>query len=243
MSRSWLDTVPVCTDAYVYQADLLCEDCALKIRRSLDRKNQKTLDDDERQRLCEEGDSNTYPQGPYSDGGGESDSFHFCGSGPKCVNAVEIDRKKIGCPLGNPLTRDGAVHLRSTIVENVVSQSLSSRLLGRLLRRVWSDYTGGDYSNDAVRLDVALNKLPTSLVNAVKNRYGRADPIVDAFALADPDNIYLIARWRDVDLLRLPADDEGNFNQIDVATVPHAAAEGYDAERLLRDAVENMAWD
>lgn len=251
MSRSWLDIVPVCTDAYVYQADLLCEDCALKIRRSLDRKNQKTLDDDERQRLCEEGDSNTYPQGPYSDGGGESDSFHFCGSGPKCVNAVEIDRKKIGCPLGNPLTRDGAVHLRSTIVENVVSQSLFSRLLGRLLRLVWSDYAGGDYSTDLVRLDVPPTRLPASLTNAVANHYEGATLRFHAAVLADVDHVYLAVQrhvgFKHVDdnftdLLRLPVDDEGNFKVVDWASIPSVHAE-QDVAGAIEEAERDGAWD
>jgi hypothetical protein len=240
MPRSWLDSVPVCTDVYVYLADLLCEDCAHEIANKLDKK--KVIDD---------GDSDTYPQGPHGDGGGESDSFHFCGSGPRCINAVEIDQRKIGCPLGNPLTRDGAIRLREQVVEDLLSPTIFKRLLGRLLRRVWSDYTGGDYSSSVVRLDVSPAKLPTSLVNAVKNHYGvesgifnlKDDPIIDAFVLADPDHVYLVARWRDVDLLRIAVDDEGNFNEVDVATIPREAAEGYDAERLLRDADEDMAWD
>jgi hypothetical protein len=233
MPRSWIDSVPVCTDAYVYQTDLLCEDCAHEIARKLDKK--KVIDD---------GDSDTYPQGPHRDGGGESDSFHFCGLGPKCINSVEIDRQKIGCPLGNPLTRDGAIRLREQVVEDLLSPTIFKRLLGRLLRRVWSDYTGGDYSSSVVRLDVSPAKLPTSLVNAVANHYEGSTIKPHAVLLADPDHVYLAVGHDDVmDLLRMRVDDEGNFNEVDVATIPRAAAEGYDAERLLRDADEDMAWD
>jgi len=52
-------------DAYVYCADLYCEECASFIRASVGRLNDT-------------GDSEDYPQGPYEDGGGESDSPQHC---------------------------------------------------------------------------------------------------------------------------------------------------------------------
>ena len=31
MPSNWIELVPVCTDVYMYQADLICEDCGNKI--------------------------------------------------------------------------------------------------------------------------------------------------------------------------------------------------------------------
>ena len=48
--------------AYIYQAALLCEPCALDV-----------------QAMTTPGpDSDDYPQGPFSDGGGEADSPQHC---------------------------------------------------------------------------------------------------------------------------------------------------------------------
>lgn len=53
-------------DAYVYRAALLCEDCAESVMGSLP---HDTVD---------QGDSDCWPQGPYSDGGGEADCPQHC---------------------------------------------------------------------------------------------------------------------------------------------------------------------
>lgn len=72
-------------DVYVYCADIYCEDCGLAIKAEL-----KKTDDT--------GDSGDYPQGPYSDGGGESDCPQHCGD---CHTFLE-----------NPLTSDGYDYVR-----------------------------------------------------------------------------------------------------------------------------------
>jgi hypothetical protein len=66
---------------YMYCAALVCEDCAFDIMNRL----QNTTEDN--------GDSDTYPQEPYSNGGGESDSPAHC---DLCQIFLE-----------NPLTTDG----------------------------------------------------------------------------------------------------------------------------------------
>jgi len=53
-------------DAYIYSADLYCAECADAIKADL---AGSALDN---------GDSDTYPQGPYVDGGGESDTPQHC---------------------------------------------------------------------------------------------------------------------------------------------------------------------
>ena len=68
MPSNWIELVPVCTDVYMYQADLICEDCGNKIIEQL---KKEGVEDD--------GDSDRVPQGPYSNGGEEADSPHHCG--------------------------------------------------------------------------------------------------------------------------------------------------------------------
>tara|TARA_R110000851_G_scaffold76487_1_gene168351 strand:+ start:415 stop:720 length:306 start_codon:yes stop_codon:yes gene_type:complete len=54
-------------EAYIYQADLLCDECA-EVRKKDIHHNSN----------CQ--DSEDYPQGPYLDGGGESDYPQHCGN-------------------------------------------------------------------------------------------------------------------------------------------------------------------
>lgn len=67
-------------DAYIYESDLYCCDCATSI--------QELLGDQ-----CCRSDDSYYPQGPYANGGGEADRPQHCAS--------------CGVFLENPLTDDG----------------------------------------------------------------------------------------------------------------------------------------
>lgn len=97
-------------DAYIYQADLICEDCAAKVKRKLDK-----------QRIEDTGDSGDYPQGPYSDGGGEADSAQHCGM---CNVFLE-----------NPLTSHGAEDIKQRIAEDIKSGKYNPVSIG-----TWIDY-------------------------------------------------------------------------------------------------------
>ncbi len=91
-------------DAYIYNADINCEECASQIRVELGE--------------TDEGDysnSDTYPQGPYNDGGGEADCPQHCGS---CQLFLE-----------NPLTSDGANYVREACEEHL-----------NPITRDWADY-------------------------------------------------------------------------------------------------------
>lgn len=77
-------------NAYIYQSDFYCEDCTKQI-----------IDDWDNSLVCPEylrEDSDHYPQGPYSDGGGEADSPQHCYS---CRVFLE-----------NPLTDYGDIYVR-----------------------------------------------------------------------------------------------------------------------------------
>lgn len=69
-------------DAYVYQASLLCPACARHVMA----------------RLLPHPDSDRYPQGPYADGGGESDTANVCDlCGIELDNPVILRRPCAAC--------------------------------------------------------------------------------------------------------------------------------------------------
>ena len=79
--------------AYIYKADLWCQDCGKKVCERLDGEGKRPED------VLDESsyDSDEYPKGPYPNGGGEADCPQNCA----------------GCeiPLENPLTADGYLYL------------------------------------------------------------------------------------------------------------------------------------
>ena len=82
-------------NVYAYQAALLCEDCGKDIRSNLDKQRVSSWEDlDE---SCY--DSDDYPKGPYSNGGGESDTPQHCDA---CNVFLE-----------NPLTTDGEEYVKT----------------------------------------------------------------------------------------------------------------------------------
>lgn len=88
-------------NAYAYSAALYCEDCALALQERIGKDKDN-------------GDSNAYPQGPYSNGGGEADSFQHCD----------------GCKvfLDNPLTEDGIEHAIGALERYLVTGLGDARL-------------------------------------------------------------------------------------------------------------------
>ena len=80
-------------NVYIYSAALLCEPCGLERQRVLD------TDCDN----ADTGDSDDYPQGPHTHGGGEADCPQHCDS---CNVFLE-----------NPLTSDGYEYVANAIVE------------------------------------------------------------------------------------------------------------------------------
>ena len=108
-------------DAYVFQAELYCEDCAREIR------------DDLRGFGTDLDDSDTYPQGPYLDGGGESDTPAHCGG---CGGFLE-----------NPLTDDGMRYVKETVAQDIESGNRESVAV-----ETWAPFYGieteGESDND-----------------------------------------------------------------------------------------------
>jgi len=86
-------------DAYIYQADIYCEDCGEKLCREFDKPDGMDSDNES------SWDSDDYPKGPYPDGGGEADCPQHCGG--------------CGTFLENPLTGDGREYLLDAISEAI----------------------------------------------------------------------------------------------------------------------------
>jgi hypothetical protein len=220
----WLDSVPVSETAYVFRSSLLCEDCARREIAFLESKG-----------VLDEGDPDEYPQGPYGDGGGEADSAQFCGQGRLCLSPAVVFGHKVGCPLRNPLTKDGIVALFEGVKRDLASNRTFDQLLGRLLTRVWGDYLDG-----CLGRFILPASLP-SLERLTSNKYA-----LNPVALADADHLYVLGvstAQREHYLLRANVDDEGKFSLLEAVAVPTEAVDGYPVEKLLRQAVEDGAWD
>jgi hypothetical protein len=82
-------------DAYLYRSALYCEDCAQQIKDALGYRFEGVSEYDY--------DSDEYPKGPFSDGGGESDTPGHC--------------DRCGVFLENPLTSDGYTYVRQAVSE------------------------------------------------------------------------------------------------------------------------------
>jgi len=87
---------------YMYQADLLCEDCGIAVKNDLNSQGKEPENIENEYSF----DSDDYPKGPYPDGGGESDVPCHCGS--------------CGAFLENPLTRDGLEYVGEEIKTSLI---------------------------------------------------------------------------------------------------------------------------
>jgi hypothetical protein len=86
-------------DAYIYQAALLCSDCTRKVKEDLEERGMTPEDPDNEYSY----DSDDYPKGPYSEGGGEADCPNHC---DMCHEFLE-----------NPLTSEGDNYVREAVAE------------------------------------------------------------------------------------------------------------------------------
>lgn len=91
-------------DAYIFQAALYCETCGEKIRAKLTKQGKAPADPDNEHTY----DSDDFPKGPYSDGGGEADVPENCDA---CHLFLE-----------NPLTMDGYEYVRGMAQEEMETE-------------------------------------------------------------------------------------------------------------------------
>lgn len=96
--------------AYIYYGDILCGRCAEDVMYTLKADGEPDM-----------GDSDTYPQGSFPDGGGESDSPQHCGY---CGEFLE-----------NPLTPEGIEYVR----EAIINDSMQGRVK-TIAQTVWASF-------------------------------------------------------------------------------------------------------
>jgi len=91
-------------EAYVYQAALLCADCAVITMNEFELFNMLSGSSSPFRRSKPWTDSDRYPQGPYPSGGGEADNPQHCDA--------------CGVFLENPLTGDGSRYVNEHLIEH-----------------------------------------------------------------------------------------------------------------------------
>lgn len=119
-------------DAYIFQADLYCSDCAEEIRDRLTKEGNAPEDPSDEYSF----DSDDFPKGPYGDGGGESDSPQHCA----------------GCNvfLENPLTEEG-----TSATEDMIIDSLAHGRWDNEALRTWLPYYDGCFDGQTARAFIA----------------------------------------------------------------------------------------
>jgi hypothetical protein len=129
----WREQIPALDNVYMFQGALYCEDCGQNIQNKIRKENRTPEDEDDETSF----DSDDFPKGPFSNGGGEADNPQHCDSQKACLNAIELPcGSKIGAWLGNPLTNDGINYLTNSILEDSLTRKNSQHSLQ--VARLWS---------------------------------------------------------------------------------------------------------
>lgn len=111
-------------NAYIYAADFYCDACGENIRADITAAGRAPANPDNESSY----DSDQFPKGPYSDGGGESDYPCHCAG----CNAF----------LDNPLTPDGVAYVRAAFADDRDWRSGAPLEAGSILeqwRNAWPD--------------------------------------------------------------------------------------------------------
>ncbi len=118
--------------AYIYAADIYCDDCGEAIRQRLTAEGKAPADPTDEWSY----DSDDFPKVAGDDD--ESDSPQHCACGENCLNAVEIEGGKVGLLFGE-LTSDGVDYVEEAIEEANLDDSSWSREVVGLWYRHYSD--------------------------------------------------------------------------------------------------------
>jgi len=227
---NWIDLVPTCSNAYAYQADLICEDCGNDI---IERLEKKGVEDT--------GDSDDFPQGPHSDGGGESDSPQHCGNGRNCINKIHVPGgATIGCPLGNSLTNDGVKYLRDTLADDIISTSSHHRKIGRLWARIYSDYL-----RDCPLTSLSIESTPIadSLIKILARLKKKEKAKIMPEAFTDCSYVYGGMTYSNTALWRIEATDDGGYGDPETVHLPLSESRERTLRDMIEEAISEGAWD
>lgn len=236
----WRDSVEASDGVYMYQADLYCRDDGKMIRAELDAAGKRPEDPGDEHSY----DSDEYPKGPFYDE--SSDSPSHCAAGADCVNAIELPvGHKIGQWLGNGLTRDGADYTTDTVKEDLNSNSVYQTQVGRLWRKLFSDYLDNDIVG-VVRASRGGDVVPAS--EAIKAIWAEGDPRLGISPnssqkgiYCDLDNIYSFgfdSITRDLIALKYEAKPDGTFADAEVFRLSTADAISELGDATLDEAIK-----
>jgi hypothetical protein len=232
MTPNWLDLVPV-VDGFAFNADLICEDCAAQVIEELEAKGVEDT-----------GDSNDFPQGPYSEN--EADSPQHCGNHAHCVNAVQIPgAKKIGCPLTCTLTEDGVTYTRRTIAEQILFGSAHQKGVGRLW---WHLFQSAMDAEPLLQLTRASSPLPPPVKKALPSLTSKSCYLLHE-VFTDLGNLYggAISQGEDGESLvlwRLEIDTNGKLiTQNNPVQLPASELSERSLENIITDTISEGAWD
>lgn len=117
-------------EVYIFQAALLCADCAGELMANNEKPDGVDMDDESSY------DSNDWPKGPYLDGGGEADCPQHC---DHCQAFLD-----------NPLTGDGETYVRDAFREYVETGRGSLDVLVEWKAAydyVWDDFESITYAD------------------------------------------------------------------------------------------------
>lgn len=124
--------------AYIYCADIYCDDCGKACKEDIERAGHAPADPDDEHTY----DSDDYPK--WADDDDETDSPQHCGNHEHCLNAIELPSgRKIGALIGTNLTTHGAEYLREMLAENDGCPEVHAFWRGE-----FSDYLDSDDEED-----------------------------------------------------------------------------------------------
>jgi len=118
--------------AFIFCADIYCNDCGEAIRRRLTDDGKAPADPTDEWSY----DSDEFPKCVDSDS--EADSPQHCGANDNCINAIEIEGGKIGFLFGE-LTSDGVTYVEETIEDANCGPNTWNREVVKLWYRHYTD--------------------------------------------------------------------------------------------------------
>jgi hypothetical protein len=231
----WRDLVEACDDVYVYAADIYCAACGEDIAKRL---SEAPGFDPENPPE----DSDEFPQGPYSDGGGESDSPNHCGAHEDCLQAITLPcGNKIGCALAHELTNEGARSLNEMIVDDMLrpESNAHARQVGQLWAKLFSAYL----VDDLFKISGKGSKLPTDLIELLMGVASGDRFLCPDFYLDPHGYIYGGAEGPQGDVLwRVEITPEGNYNDLIMIDLPAGELSQYPLEDHLKEAIDDVTF-
>ena len=241
----WRELVPALDDVYMFQGSLYCEDCGRDIQDKIREEGKAPEDESDEESF----DSNDFPKGPLSGGGGEADSIHHCDSNGECLNAIKLPcGSKIGAWLGNDLTGEGDRWLAESIRESIFKDDAHGRQVNRLWRLKYSDPLS---SLNGVE-PVTGHELASPLIQQFLRSIGGQQPQIVNQVWSDLDCLYGFSMQKEVASWKQPAAlivwksdilPDGSIDKPMKVELPASEAQEREPQDILMELIGDGAWD